>query len=260
MVYYYSGTGNSAYVARELARMTGENRTPVSIPEVIRSEKLDIYTGKYLGFVFPIYSWGVPPVVLDFIKRLPAQLFEGRYVWAVCTCGDETGTAMRRLAKEIKSVSDREPDLCASVIMPNNYVLLPGFNVDSQAVAESKLDAAPQRIRQLADQIVAATPDVRDVTEGSVPGLRSLAYPLFVRWGVNPRRWHSSSECTGCGRCAAICPAHNISYDQNHRPVWGPDCYSCCGCFHICPQRAIDYGKATKGKGQYHFPGYPFKN
>ena len=37
MVYYYSGTGNSAYVARELARMTGQKRPPRSIPEVMKA-------------------------------------------------------------------------------------------------------------------------------------------------------------------------------------------------------------------------------
>lgn len=259
MVYYYSGTGNSAYAARELARMTGQTRQPVSIPEMMRGAALDIYTGKYLGFVFPIYSWGVPPVVLDFVRRLPAALFEGRYVWAVCTCGDEAGLAMRRFSKEIISVCGREPDLCMSLTMPNNYVLLPGFDVDSSSVAESKLEAAPRRLREIADLIVSCAPGVRDVTEGSVPALRSMVYPLFKRWGVSPRKWHASDVCTGCGRCASICPSHNITYDVEHRPVWGTDCLSCCACFHVCPHRAIDYGKATKGKGQYMFPGYPFK-
>lgn len=259
MVYYYSGTGNSAYVARELARMTGQKRPPRSIPEVMKGSRLDIYLDKVLGFVFPIYSWGVPPMVLKFVKRLPAALFEGRYVWAVCTCGDEAGLAMRNFSKAIKEVCARQPDLCASVIMPNNYVLLPGFNVDSEEVRDSKLAAAPRRLRQLADLITARTTEVYDVHEGSMPALRSLVYPLFKRWGINPGHWKVSGKCVGCGKCASICPAGNISINSQCRPEWGDRCLSCCACFHVCPERAIDYGKMTQGKGQYLFPGYPFR-
>lgn len=256
MVYYYSGTGNSAYAARELARMTGERETPVSIPEAMRGSVLEIYEGPCLGFVFPIYSWGVPPLVYEFLERLPSELFEGRYVWAVCTCGDEAGVAMRRFGKEIRKICGRVPDLMASLRMPNNYVLLPGFDVDKPDVADAKLAAAPGRLRHIADMVMARSPEVYDVTEGSVPALRSMVWPFFKRWGVNPRRWHVSGKCISCGRCVSICPSGNISIDGDGRPRWGDACLSCCACFHVCPQRAIDYGKATLGKGQYLFPGY----
>lgn len=258
MIYYYSGTGNSAYAASELSRMTGEKSDPVSIPKALRHTHLDIYTDEYLGFVFPIYSWGIPPIVLNFIEKLPAELFERRYVWAVCTCGDEAGAAMRKFAKAVKKVSGKAPDLMMSLIMPNNYVLLPGFDVDSSVVADRKLNEAPRRLRYISDTIRQKLPCVRDVHEGSFPTLRSLVYPLFKRWGINPRRWHVSNKCVACGKCSRICPVDNIVYDSHGHPVWGDNCLSCCACYHVCPHRAISYGKMTKGKGQYMFPRYPF--
>lgn len=258
MIYYYSGTGNSAYAAKEISRMTGEKSEPVYIPQAMRRTYSDSYSEEYLGFVFPIYSWGVPPIVLEFIDKLPAHIFESRYMWAVCTCGDEAGAAMRKFAGAVKRVGGREPDLMMSLIMPNNYVLLPGFNVDTYEVARRKLKEAPYRLRAIADIILKKEPCVRDVHEGSMPAIRSLAYPLFKRWGVNPRRWHVSGECVACGKCRSICPVGNITYSAEDRPMWGKNCLSCCACYHVCPRQAISYGNFTKGKGQYMFPGYPF--
>lgn len=259
MIFCYSGTGNSAYVARELARIIGEDSKPASIPALIKRDSLDIYRSDRIGFVFPIYSWGIPPVVTQFIKRLPADLFENKYVWAVCTCGDEAGRAMCRFNNDIKEICGRTPDLAMSIIMPNNYVLLPGFNVDTPSVKQSKLSNAPQRIEEIGNLIERKATGVYDVHEGSMATLRTaLVYPLFKQWGINSRKWHADSKCVGCGKCVEICPNGNITYEEGS-PVWGKECLSCCGCFHVCPVQAINYGSRTKGKGQYLFPGYPFK-
>jgi len=256
MIFYYSGTGNSAYAAKEISRMTGDKSGAAYIPQAMRHTHIDISAEEGLGFVFPIYSWGVPPIVLEFIGKLPARVFESRYLWAVCTCGDEAGAAMRKFAKAVKRAGGREPDLMMSLIMPNNYVLLPGFNVDTEEVANRKLSEAPYRLRAISELILKKEPCVRDVHEGSMPAIRSLAYPLFKRWGVNPRRWRVGDGCVACGKCGRICPVGNITYGSEGRPVWGKNCLSCCACYHVCPRQAISYGNFTKGKGQYLFPGY----
>lgn len=259
MIFYYTGTGNSAYVARELSRMTSDRNSPVFIPDVIKNDRLEIDRSKSIGFVFPIYSWGVPPIVISFLHRLPADLFDDKYIWAVCTCGDEAGVAMRRFNKEIYNICGRRADLLMSVIMPNNYVLLPGFNIDTDIVKESKLEEAALRIRKIAAFISEQSTHIYDVQEGSFAALRTaLVYPLFKKWGINPRKWHANGNCVNCGKCVDICPNTNIT-SEDGKPVWGNNCLSCCACFHVCPFKAINYGKATQNKGQYLFPGFPFK-
>ena len=267
MIFYYSGTGNSAYAAKELSRLIGEKVSPVSIPSVAGATTLDVYQDEYLGFVFPIYAWGVPPIVLQFVEKLPADLFDNRYVWAVCTCGDEAGNAMKHFDKAIHRVSGKSLNMTATLIMPNTYVLLPGFDVDTPQVADTKLHNAPERLQELANVIEARPEEYHSVHTGSVPALRSLVYPLFKKWGVNPRKWNVSSACISCGKCVRVCPVKNISLvregcsvssssTKGARPIWGSNCLSCCACFHICPQRAINYGKATQNKKQYMHPTY----
>lgn len=263
MIFYYSGTGNTKWAARQMAELTGDDAL-FFIPDLLRdidsgatdAAKIFAEQGDYqqIGIMFPIYSWGVPPIVSRFVSEVLKCARRDVYLWAVCTCGDEAGIAMRCLKQEIIKSTGREPDSIFSLIMPNDYVLLPGFNVDSEELAEQKLHAAPARLSQISSIINAHERGVYDVKEGSLPWLRTrFTFPLFRRWGVNTKRWKVSDACISCGKCERSCPAKNIKLTDG-KPVWGDNCYSCCACFHVCPAKAISYSKITRNKGQYFCP------
>ena len=138
--------------------------------------------------------------------------------------------------------------------MPNTYVLLPGFDVDSPVVADAKLAAAPARISAIARGIRHRA-RVDDVIRGSMPWLKSrIVYPLFRRFMMSPRPFRATDSCTSCGLCARECPMGNITIGSDGRPSWGDDCALCLGCYNRCPSHAVAYGRATAAKGQYHAP------
>ena len=250
MILYFSGTGNTRFVAESLSNILDEKC--VFIPT---SHPADLHIdGKYLIFSFPVYSWGVPPLVIDYIRKLPDALISEIKkaevpVLMVCTCGDEVAEApeMFRSAWAERGI---EVKGVWSVIMPNDYVLLPGFDVDDESVEMSKLDSSPARVREIAQKITSGLCET-DVERGKWPRLKSrLVYPLFKKWGINPCKWSVSEECVHCGRCAAVCPVGNIKMTSG-TPTWGKHCVSCTACYHNCPAKAISYGRATSGKGQY---------
>lgn len=253
MILYYSATGNTRYAARLLAeRLQTEAFNILDLPENL-AEKLA--GDDSVGLMFPIYCWGVPPVMRRFVDQLKGPLkstvSDGAYLFAVCTCGDEAGTAMRSLDTLLQKEFGRRANALWSVIMPNTYVMLPGFDVDSPEVEAEKLSKAPGRLSEIASLVRERKDGVYDVVQGSMPRLRSALFPVFEKWGVNTKWWNVSDACIGCGKCAANCPAHNITL-QDGRPVWGSNCFSCCACYHCCPVNAISYASFTKGKGQYH--------
>lgn len=252
MIYYFSGTGNSRFVADALSKSLYD--TVKFIPDVDPVD--EILTGESIGFVFPVYSWGVTPLVLDFISKLPEKFWNEvkatqTPVWCVMTCGDEVALAPEMFERALERKGIRAESIW-SIIMPNDYVLLPGFDVDPKELEKKKLADAPARLREISDGILQHR-RVVDVVRGSIPGIKSkLVYPLFKKWGIFPKKWHATDACVGCGICAGNCPLKNIVM-KDGVPEWGNKCCSCLACYHSCPRHAVEYGKVTGKKGQYYF-------
>ncbi len=252
MIFYFSGTGNSRYVAEHIAVHTGDRA--LDICGLNPGGSITAETADSIGFVFPVYSWGVPPVMCDFVQCLSKDIVTFIHdndipVWMVATCGDETGDAHRMFRNLLKSVNI-ELRGCWSVIMPNTYVLLPGFDVDSDSLRIDKIDKARMEVRRIASRILNAEWEEK-VTVGSFPTLKTrIVYPLFKKWGIKPSKWHSTDDCTGCGACSTACPVGNISI-VGSKPKWGDNCTSCLACYHVCLRHAVHYADMTGKKGQY---------
>lgn len=253
MVFYFSGTGNSEFVAQTLANFLSMDLC--FIPEV-DPMSLTIPLEDIL-FVFPVYSWGIPPLIEKFIKDINLSYWDrvdsnGFSVNCVMVCGDEVALAPEMFRKVCKKCGFSVASIW-SVIMPNNYVLLPGFNVDPKDLEQKKLEDCKGRILEIAQSINAGTKRI-DVVRGSMPWIKTkLVYPLFKKWGIFPQKWHYLNNCISCGKCASICPLCNVKMQDKH-PQWGRRCCSCLACYHICPVHAVAYGTVTLKKGQYFFP------
>ena len=145
--------------------------------------------------------------------------------------------------------------------MPNTYVSIPGFDVDKESVAKKKIGDAALKTAHIACQIQKRQTGVFDIKVGRFPYIKShILRPLFKAFLSSPKRFHvDASVCTGCKRCARLCPLANISLQKHTNapstPQWGANCTMCLACYHSCPHRAISWGAFTKGKGQYMMKG-----
>ena len=67
-IYYFSGTGNSLHVARELQKRIPESKL---IPMVsLLNEDIIETKGETIGFVFPVYLSSTPAPVRRFLKKI----------------------------------------------------------------------------------------------------------------------------------------------------------------------------------------------
>ena len=252
MILYFSGTGNTRHVVRLLSEaLGGESVCPMSAALLREpgAAVLEIPDGdSRLIWAFPTYSWGVPPVVLELMKRcvLGPRAQAATHIM-LTTCGDDMGRTDRQWRKALRKRGVHTAGAYA-VIMPNTYVCMKGFDVDKPDVAASKVERSASAVEAIARSIQCDGGDI--LVPGKFPAIKTdIVYPWFRRYAMSPKPFSSNEGCIACGKCADSCPMQNITM-QHGRPVWGDKCAMCLRCYHICPRRAVTYGKATEGKGQ----------
>ncbi|MGL4292466.1 MAG: EFR1 family ferrodoxin [Bacteroidales bacterium] len=257
MIFYFTGTGNSKWIADELGKHLRES--VLSITKILQDADEPAYSVKpdeKIIIVFPVHSWGPAIPVIRFLDKI--RFSNINEVIAIACCGDECGLTDQILRNKL---SERSIKLagCYSVEMPNNYILMKGFDVDSSQVALRKQTEASDRIKQIADHINGEKINLELYKKGPLSWLKSFViYPVFSKWVIGSSRFEATNRCTGCNACARVCPTANISI-KNKRPVWSDDCIQCTACIHLCPAKAIEYGKISVKKGRYHHPHYTLK-
>lgn len=252
MIFYFSGTGNSRWVAEQLSQKLDDRLEPISEAMVAGKYSFSLTDGESVGFVFPTYSWGPAPVMVEFIKRMELRGYEDNtFCYMVTTCGDDVGLSV---AMWQEALGDIKGCAAYSVQMPNNYILLPGFDVDSKELEERKKAAAVKQVEHIAHHLKRKRYAV-DVVEGSWAWVKSrIIYPWFKRYSMTDKKFVVDTErCTHCGACVKNCPMQNITLKAGDLPKWNGRCAMCLACIHRCPVRAIDYACATQKKGRYFF-------
>ena len=87
MILYFSGTGNSLAISRQLAERLGEQVMPLNL-----AVKRDLSQERRIGLVFPCYWFNAPCAVTELVSRL--QLPKDAYVFIVIPCGAQAGNAI----------------------------------------------------------------------------------------------------------------------------------------------------------------------
>lgn len=268
MIYYFSGTGNSLYVARHLADLLGEKLFPMALADSSSLSFAEEKEGAAIGLVFPVYAWGIPNVVERFVQKVslsrgncPQEAenlgrvsdggpkgLGGTFLYAVMTCGDDMGYADKVLEK----VLGRKLDAAFSVLMPDVYVCLPGFDVDSKDECREKYAKEKDAVQDIA-ACVRERRQVRHLKRGPFPWTKTYVIrPLFNRYLLTDKYFNvDKAKCIACGRCQKNCPVGNILIIDDV-PAWQSHCAGCLACFHACPYHAINFGNQTQKKGQYN--------
>jgi len=249
MIFYFSATGNSKYVAMRIAQATREKA--VSMTDCLHDNSLSFNIGENesIGFVTPTYFWGLPTVVVEFLDRVKLNMTGTHYAYHVLTFGTTTGQAHRMLEKKAARHGFKI-DGKFNVRMVDSWT--PLFDLSDSAKNMKITEAAEPAIAKAIEQITAKT--VGDFDNGKIPEPFSALFYNTYRTGRKTKKFSVTDACTGCGACERGCHAKAIEM-KDGKPAWvKAQCTLCLSCLHHCPSFAIRYGAASAKHGQFVNP------
>ena len=245
MICYFSGTGNSKYVAEEISKSLNDSLIDIN-GRIKNRDTTNIDVNEKLIIVTPTYAWRIPRIVYKWI--LDTNFNNVKEVYYVMTCGGEIGNADKynqKLSKQKGFIHKGTFE----IIMPENYIAL--FNTPSNDQAKEIVSKARPVIKNVIyiisnNKETNYSPSLKDKFKSSL--VNDVFYPIYV----NAKKFYVTNSCVGCKKCVSICPMNNIFLKDN-KPVWKNKCTHCMACISYCPTKAIEYGKDSSKKERYYF-------
>ena len=254
MIFYFTGTGNTRWAAQQLAEATGE--ALLYIPDELCKTELryELKEGERLGFCFPTHGWQPPRIVREFIRKAtfstqPSAInHQPSYIYALTTCGDNMGYAMRIFEKELRQ-KGLHTDARFAIVMPESNVCFSFLHLDTDEKARQKVEAAHQRMTHICKVVTERQRDVEELVKGGIP----FTYTYIIGGYYNKhlitdrKFWVDEQACIQCGLCQKLCPVDDI---KGTPPVWlhNERCTNCLACYHHCPAHAIHWGDMKRGQ------------
>ncbi|NSB14898.1 EFR1 family ferrodoxin [Clostridium beijerinckii] len=238
-IYYFTGTGNSLKIAKDLS----ENITNCRLVRICkRNMNINEVTSERIGFVFPVYYRGLPKMVASFIKNLDVNL--GKYFFAVANFGSYAALTFEQIDILLRS-KGKSLSANFSVEMPGNmwFVYYPHPKEDfiNRMNNQSRITINIARM-------------INNNYENNIPVIKNRdkeekMYEDFNPNNIDENFW-VNEKCIGCGICSNVCPAENIEIIEA-KPSWEHRCEQCLACIHLCPQTAIEFKKDSINKERY---------
>lgn len=237
VLFYFSGTSNTKVVTHLIKESFIERKISVDIYDIEdiinRNVEYDISKYNMVGIGHPVYGFGSPTIVDDFVKSMPISKIK---TFIYKTAGDflkvnhnASGRLIRNLTKKGYNVMyDR------IICMGSNFFL----QYDDELV-KSLYESAVKKTSHMVDEIL--SDKIRMYSTSHI-----LIYftnitndcedKFFAR--LFGKSLKVTENCINCGKCIKNCPSKNI-YVDNGKIKFKWNCYLCMRCIYDCPTNAI---------------------
>lgn len=252
VIYYFTGTGNSLKVAKDLAIHLGD----VALIKINQDiEKQNMKTDSdIIGFVVPTIFSGIPRLIENFIANLEI-INKSAYIFVIATHGDKNGEGI--VFEQIHKILEEKKttlDACFGIRMPHNMPAKDHSTTDTEKM--EIFNNEKELISIVADNIKSRKSV--DYKKNRIKSFFSkMTYNSINKLAKkNPldKGFYVNEKCIGCTICSKVCPANNIEIN-NEKPKWKlENCQFCFACLQWCPKEAIQYKKISVDVKRYTNP------
>lgn len=247
MVLWFSGTGNSQYLANEIAKELGQE--VVSIFDKIKNQDYSpINSADSMIFCVPTYAWRIPIVVSDWIEK--TEFTGNKNAYFVMSCGGEISNAEKYIKKLCAKKGFKYMGV-KEIVMPENYIAM--FGAPEEDEARDIIRKVAPLIHSVVQNIKSGEP-IKAPKASAIDKLKSgIVNTAFYSICVKDKKFYVTEGCIGCGACVKLCPLNNITMDDG-KPRWNGNCTHCMSCICKCPSSAIEYGSKSLNQPRYTCP------
>jgi len=234
-IVYFSGTGGTARAAARLKEALQERGRTAELAVLDRSVQGPDPVGEAVLYIllYPVYAFGAPPPVHEWIAALPRGDGKPCAVLSVSGGGEVWPNTASRV-RCIRRLSRKGYDVLYErmLIMPANI-----FTATEESLARELLRVLPLKAAHIAGELLSGVrrrtrPPLFSFLVAPIAGMERRGAPFFGRL------LRAGEDCSGCGWCAAHCPRGNIAMADG-RPIFAWRCVLCMRCIYGCPMGAI---------------------
>lgn len=249
-IYFFTGTGNSLKVAKDLAEELGDCEL-IPIAKIWQDESLKSTTEK-VGFIFPLYYSGLPKIVYDFIEKI--DLTSSEFFFTVVTsAGDVTELPLQQVETLLRAKSTpKSLNAGFMITMPNNYII--GFDIHSEQRQKEFFEKEREQVKKITEIVQNKTSNLtQEIFDKKLTRAERFNAKFRVDVNESDKNFYAEDSCNSCGICENICPVNNIIIIDGV-PEWQHKCQQCLACINFCPEKAIQFGTGTLKTQRYHNP------
>lgn len=247
ILYAFSGTGNTLKVASLYKKYMN---AAITVCRVSRKSKSVPSPEGYdlIGIGYPIHAFAAPEPILKFAESLPKVAYRRTFIFKTSGEGLHINDGSSFKLLKILKKKGYDVTLERHYVMPYNMIYR-----HCDAMAKQMWIYAHALCRLNCRELESFKREKIDI-----PFLALCAASVIggiEHWFTHihgPFFKVDKNKCLDCGKCTAVCPQNNISYDGK-KFRFGKDCVLCMGCSFGCPNDAISVGifKFWKVNGSY---------
>ena len=246
IIFYFSGTGNSLQVAKDIAEKIGECEV-INLAKYDTSNKITV---ERVGIVFPVYFWGIPNIIENFLKKI--KLESNPYIFSVATCGGVVGASLVQI-NDLLMLKNQKLHSGFAITMPENYIV--NYNADSKEKQQKLFDKEKSKVAEISEVVINKKEQPLEKSKYMVATLcgKMLNQAVVKKYPTKDTNFNLNDKCIGCGICEKACSVGNIVMIDG-KPTWNHHCEFCLGCLQSCPVAAINYANKTQKRTRYFNP------